>query len=101
MNNEEKRFTALGAEGSDGGAVVLTDFELGLVLGGNESDVTGSSTMEHLGHVSTFATIGGALGGQAGALVGVAVGVAYEVVEHGGDDLARAAQEYQNNPPPI
>jgi hypothetical protein len=103
MTDNTNCYKVLGSDDSYGDLVPLTDFELGLVLGGNASDVTGgdSQVIDHVGHVSSFATIGGAIGGQPGAMVGVAVGVAYEVYEHAGDALGRAAEEYQNNPPPI
>jgi hypothetical protein len=99
MMNAEHNHTVLGADVADDGLVALTDAELGLVLGGNESDVTGM--IEHVRHVGYFVAIGGALAGPDGAAIGLGVGVAVEVVEHAGEELIQAAKEYQNNPPPI
>lgn len=50
MINEANGYTVLraGADSSSGGdPMALTDFELGLVLGGNASDVTGSATADN------------------------------------------------------
>lgn len=108
MISEENGYTVLnaGAAVSDDGLVALTDVELGLILGGNASDVTGSSSqvMDHVGHVSSWVTVGsgaGALGGPAGAVAGAAagfvVGIAYEIYEHNTEAINNLEQQHRSN----
>ena len=79
----------------------LTDADLGAVLGGNASDVTGS-VAEHAGHVSSFATIGGAAGPTvgmpaAGAALGLAAGAAFELYEHNAEAINELEQQNRSN----
>ena len=108
MISEESGYMVLGegAAVSHDGLLALTDAELGLILGGNASDVTGSSSqvMDHVGHVSSWVTVGsgaGALAGPGGAVVdaatGFVVGVAYEIYEHNTEAINNLEQQNRSN----
>jgi hypothetical protein len=79
MNDQANEYTLLnaGSDFSDGDACILTDQELGLVLGGNISDVQGQDT-------ETVATVTVSPGPAANLYVGFQQGV----------EVARDAQDY-------
>lgn len=98
MMNEANSYTVLNAGADFSDALVLTDFDLGLVLGGNESAVTGSpptggndvaDVKEAASTVADFAALG-AIAGSAwgpggtalGAGMGAAFGAGMEAQEH-------------------